>query len=225
MIQFQIDLNKKQQHWRINDQIFAKELRVITSEGKQLGVLSRSDALSEAKKAGVDLIEIAPKATPPVAKIIEFGKFKYQEEKKLKVQKKKTKTAEIKEIRFSPFIGSGDFKTRIGRVKEFLGDRNKVKLVVKFKGRQMNSKKFGYQILQQIVTEIGEMINVDMEPKFVGRHLTMVISPLSAQKVKEKQNKKSEEKDKEPSEKNREETKKEKHESKTKDKKISKKTL
>jgi len=169
------------------------ELRVISFDGKQIGVLSKDKALAKARQAGLDLVEIAPLAKPPVAKIIEFGKFKYQEEKKLKAQKKKTKTAELKEVRLSPFIGSGDFTTRLSKVKEFLGERNKVKLVVKFKGRQMNSKKFGYEILRKTLAEVGENINIDMEPKFVGRHLTMVISPLGAQKAKEKSKDKHEE--------------------------------
>ena len=125
---------------------------------------------------------IAPKAKPPVVKITDFGKFKYQEDKKAKKQAKQTKSSELKEIRFSPFIGESDYQTRIEKIREFLEDKNKVRVVVKFKGRQMGSKKFGYDLLKRIITEFEDEIQVDMQPKFLGRHLVMVISPLSKSK-------------------------------------------
>ena len=143
-------------------------------------------ALGQARKVGLDLIEIAPIAKPPVAKIINFGKFRYQEEKKEKQQKKGVKGGELKEIRFSPFIGEADYKTRLERVKEFLEDKDKVRLVVKFKGRQMGSKQFGYSLLKRVLDELGQSIAVDMEPKFLGRHLIMVISPRFSKKKPEK---------------------------------------
>ena len=171
-------LNTKNIPWRVNEQIRAVQLRVIDSEGQQLGVLPISQALQKAREEGVDLIEIAPKANPPVAKIIELGKFRYQEEKKLRESQKKTKAAELKEIRFSPFIAEGDYQTRLNRVKEFLVDGDKVKLVVVFKGRQLGSKQFGYSLFKKILGELGDSIVVDMEPKFIGRHLAMIVSPL-----------------------------------------------
>jgi len=154
-------------------------VRVIGEEGKQLGVMTTADALAKAKEAGVDLVEIAPKANPPVAKIIEFGKFKYQEEKKLQKQKKGAKSGELKEIRLSPFIADADFDNRMERIKEFLDERNKVRVVVKFMGRQMGSKEFGYKVLQKVLTVLGDRVVIDMEPKFIGRHLSMVISPTN----------------------------------------------
>lgn len=165
--------------WRTNEQIRAPEVRVIGEDGKQLGVMKIADALAQAKKKGVDLIEIAPMAKPPVAKIIEFGKFRYQEEKKQRRDGKKSKQGEVKEVRFSPFIAENDFKVRFERVKEFLEEKNKVRLVVVFKGPQMRKKEFGYQLLTKILALLGEGINVDMEPKFLGKHLMMVISPTS----------------------------------------------
>lgn len=137
--------------------------------------------MEEAKKVNLALIEIAPNANPPVAKIIDLGKFKYQEEKKLKSQKK-SKGGEVKEIRFSPFIAENDYNFRLGRVKEFLAEKNKVRLVVVFKSSQMRSKPFGYKLLEKIVKEMDENINVDMEPKFLGRNLMMIISPVSGKK-------------------------------------------
>jgi translation initiation factor IF-3 len=143
------------------------------------------DALKKAEEAGVDLVEIAPNAKPPVTKIIEFGKFKYREEKKLK--KQKVKASDLKEVRFSPFIGDADYETRIARVTSFLKEKHKVKIVVKFLGRQMGSKTYGYKLTERILNEFGNTINIDMEPKFLGRHLTMVISPLSEVKIKQRE--------------------------------------
>ena len=162
-------------------------MRVLDAKGEQVGVMSLPEALKKAEEAGVDLVEIAPLAKPPVVKIIEFGKFKYREDKKLK--KQKVKSADLKEVRFSPFIGEADYKTRIDRVKEFLEDKHKVRIVVKFLGRQMGSKPYGYKLTERILSEFTGEINVDMEPKFLGRHLTMVISPLSAAKKAERQDK------------------------------------
>lgn len=178
----------KKQYWRTNEQIPTGDLRVIGADGKQIGVLSKEKALKKAKEEGLDLVEIAPKAKPPVAKIIDFGKFKYQEEKKLKKAKKGSRTAELKEVRFSPFIGEADYKTRFDRVSKFLDEGDKVRVVVKFKGRQMGSKQFGYNVLKRVLDELEREVNIDMEPKFIGRHLAMVISPMG--KTRKKQNKK-----------------------------------
>jgi len=153
-----------------------------------LGVMSVSDALTASIKLGLDLVEIAPKANPPVAKIVNLGKFLYQEEKKLKREKKKAKASEVKEIRLSPFIAQHDFDNRFARIKEFLSENNKVRVVVKFKGREMGSKKFGYDLLGKVTGELGEGIAIDMQPKFIGRHLIMVISPTK--KVKRQEGKK-----------------------------------
>ena len=150
--------------------------------------MKTDEALKQAKSEGLTLVEIAPTAKPPVAKIVDFGKFRYQEEKKLRTQLKKTKTSELKEIRFSPFIAENDYNTRIKRIREFLGDKNKVRLVVVFTGRQMGSKPQGYELLKRIIAELGEAISVDMTPKFLGKHLMMIISPV-AKKVKVVENK------------------------------------
>lgn len=174
--------------WRINENIRAESLRVIDGTGKQLGVITKEEALDKAKESGLTLVEIAPNANPPVAKIVEFGKFRYQEEKKQR-QSNKGKGGDIKEIRFSPFIADHDFEVRFERVKEFLEERNKVRLVCVFKGRQMGSKQFGYNVLGKVTKRLGDTINIDMEPKFLGKHLIMIISPLAkGKKVKAKDN-------------------------------------
>ncbi len=182
-------MKRKKLNWRINEQIRVPKVRVIASSGKQLGVIDIEKALSLAKKEGLDLIEIAPFAKPPVAKIVDLGKFRYQEEKKERAQKKKTKTSGVKEVRFSPFIGEADYKTRLTRIKEFLGDKNKIRVVVKFKGRQMGSKQFGYKLIDRLLQDLKESVVVDMEPKFLGRHLVMVISPVAKGKTKKKEEK------------------------------------
>lgn len=170
-------MKKTNLYFKSNEQIRGETLRVIGSDLKQLGVLKREEALKKAKEEGLDLILIAENANPPVVKIADLGKFIYQEEKKLK--KQKTKATELKEIRFSPFIGQADYDTRIKRIKEFLSDRDKVKLTVVFLGRQMNSKSFGFGLLKRIVDELGDTVHVDSEPKFMGRYLSMIVSPTT----------------------------------------------
>lgn len=170
-------MNKKL-NWKINEEIRANKIRLIGSDDKQVGVVSRTDALKKAKEEGLDLVEIVPKANPPVVKLIDFDKFRYREEKKLKEQKKKQGKTELKEIRFSPFIAEGDFNTRLKRIEEFLSEGNKVRIAVVFKGREMGSKKFGYQVLEKVTNKFADKIAIDMEPKFLGRHLVMIISPL-----------------------------------------------
>jgi len=182
--------------WKVNLEIRAEQLRVIDSEGKQIGVISRDEALTKAREAGLDLIEIAPMAKPPVAKIVNLGKFLYAEEKRKKAEAKKTKASELKEIRFSPFIAENDYNTRLIRIREFLKEKNKVKVVVVFKGRQLGSKPFGYDLLGKVVREVGkETISIDMEPKFLGRHLVMIISPRTKVVKKEAEVKEGEIKD------------------------------
>ena len=167
---------------RINHQIKSPKLRVISSTGKQLGILSTSEALKKALDKGMSLIEVAPNANPPVAKIVDLGKFKYDEEKKARKEKKGNKGGDTKEVRFSPFIGEHDYKTRILKIDDFLNEKNKVRLVVVFTRRQLGSKQFGYELLNKITNGYGERINIDTQPKFLGRHLMMVISPKSTAK-------------------------------------------
>lgn len=172
-------MGKNNTFWRTDYQIRAQTLRVIGSDGKLLGELSRDEAVKKAKEAGLTLVEIAPNATPPVAKIVDFGKFKYQEEKKQKNQAKGSKGGEVKEIRFSPFIAENDFKTRVERIKEFFAEKNKVRVVVVFTGPQMRVKHTGFNVINRIKAEFGEGVAVDMEPKFLGKHLVTVLSAVT----------------------------------------------
>lgn len=175
--------------WRLNENIRVPEVRLVGSDGKQVGVVKIENALKQAKDEGLTLVEVAPLAKPPVAKIVEFGKFRYKEEKKAKEIAKKQKGGELKEIRLSPFIAEGDYQTRLRRVKEFLGEKNKVKLVVVFGGRQMGSKPMGYALLERIYKELGESIVIDMRAKFLGRYLITIVSPVFKKNAKDKDKK------------------------------------
>lgn len=177
-------MSKRGNYWRTNESIRSPEVRVIGADGKQLGIMPTSEAITKAKEANLDLIEVASNAKPPVARIMDFGKFKYKEERKLRKQKKKN--SEVKEVRFSPFIADGDYNVRIEKIRDFLGDSNKVRVVVVFKGRQLGSKQFGYKLLERVLDEFRDRVVIDMEPKFLGRHLAMVISPLKKKILKNK---------------------------------------
>ncbi len=180
-------MGKTNSFWRTDYQIRAQSLRVIGSDGKLLGELRRDEAIKKAKEEGLTLVEIAPNAAPPVAKIVDFGKFKYQEEKKQRKVAKGAKGGEVKEIRFSPFIAENDFNTRLERIKEFFEEKNKVRVVVVFTGPQMRVKHTGYAVLNKIKAEFGDGIATDMEPKFLGKHLVTVISAVGKGK-KQKEN-------------------------------------
>jgi translation initiation factor IF-3 len=177
-------LGKTNTFWRTDYQIRASSLRVIGADGKLIGVLGKDEAIKKAKEAGLTLVEIAPNATPPVGKIVDFGKFRYAEEKKLRAQAKKVKGGQVKEIRFSPFIAENDFKVRIGRIQEFFADKNKARVVIVFTGPQMRVKHRGFDVINKIKAEFGETIVTDMEPKFLGKHLITVISPISKKSAK-----------------------------------------
>jgi translation initiation factor IF-3 len=177
-------LGKQNLFWRTDYQIRAPSLRVIDSEGKLIGVLNRDEAIRRAKEEQLTLVEIAPNASPPVGKIVDFGKFRYAEEKKARAQAKKVKGGEVKEIRFSPFIAENDFNVRIGRIKDFFADKNKVKVVVVFKGPQMRVKNTGYLLINKIKAVFGDTIITDMEPKFLGKYLVTVISPVNKARTK-----------------------------------------
>ncbi len=163
--------------YRINERIFANELRVIDSEAKQIGILSKSEALEKARELGMDLVEIAPTAKPPVARIIDFKKFLYQEEKKKREEKKKSKNSETKEIRLGPFMNDHDLETMVKRAREFLEGNDKVRLVVRFKGRQMGHPEFGHQVLGKAIASLSDISKVDKQAHFEGRSLISMLSP------------------------------------------------
>ena len=170
--------------YQTNQYIKAPELRVVDATGKQVGVLSRDEALAKAREAGLDLVEIAPTAKPPVAKIIDFKKFKYIEAKKEREGNKKSGKVELKEIRFTPFIATGDFDSRVSKIKEILEDGDRVKVVVKFVGRQITRVDFGHELVKKILTELEGVAVADGDAKLQGKQLFIVLNP--AKKAKDK---------------------------------------
>jgi translation initiation factor IF-3 len=172
--------------YKINQYITAPELRVIGVDEKQIGVMSRDEALFKAQQLKLDLVLITEKAKPPIARIIDFNKFKYQVSQKEKQGKKKDKSADQKEVRFTPFIAQNDFETRIGKIKDFLAAGHKVKLTVKFTGRQITRKDFGDEILKKAVQALIESGTQESQPKMQGKLLWTIISPLKKAKNEKK---------------------------------------
>jgi translation initiation factor IF-3 len=174
--------------YRLNQYITAPTVRVVDEQGKQIGILPISEALKKAAELNADLVEVAPSANPPVCKIIDFKKFKYLEAKKHQEEKRKSKKVEIKEVRLTPFIAKNDFDFRIKRAEEFLKEGNKVKISVKFHGRQLTRKEFGYELIAKAKEKLAFCSKLEGEPKFVGNQLEMLLSPLKEQKHEQNQN-------------------------------------
>lgn len=178
--------------YRTNERIFAFELRVLDPEGKQIGIFKKQEALDKAKELGLDLVEIAPTAKPPVARIIDFKKFLYQEEKKKREEKKKSKTSDTKEIRLGPFMNDHDLETMVRRAREFLEANDKVKMVVRFSGRQMAHPEFGHQVINKAIDRLNDISKVDKDAHFEGRQLITMLSPERKKKNEQEQEKNQE---------------------------------
>ncbi len=173
--------------YRINQQIFASPLRVLDGEGKQIDVLSKVDALKLAQEQGLDLVEIAGNAKPPVVKLIDFKKFLYQQEKKKGEEKRKAKSSETKELRLGPFMSDNDLQVVIRRAKGFLEHGDKLRLVVKFRGRAITHPEFGHQVIGKVTEALADISKIDREPKLEGKQL---IALLSAEKGKKQEEEK-----------------------------------
>lgn len=160
------------------------QIRVIDPEGNQLGVLSTQEALKEAEARGLDLVEIAPQAKPPVCKIIDYGKFIYEQQKKEKLAKKKTQTTVLKEIRLHPNTDTHDINFKVKHAEKFLGDNNKVKVSVIFKGRELAYKEQGEQLLKQFISQLVDVAKIEHEIKFEGRAMFTILAPQKKGKSK-----------------------------------------
>jgi len=167
---------------RINGKIRAREVRVITEDGQQLGVLALADAINLARSKGVDLVEVAPNAQPPVCKTIDYGKFKYEQNKKDKESKKHQHANKVKEVQLSPGIDPHDFKFKVDHAIDFLCEDMKVKVVLKFRGREMAHKEFGFQQVENFTREMAPYGHPDHEAKLSGRNITVMFSPLPRNK-------------------------------------------
>ena len=162
---------------RINDRIRANEVQVINSEGKNLGTLGIKEAIAVAKEEGLDLIEISPNANPPVCKIIDIGKYKYDLQKKANKAKKKQKVMNLKEIKLRPVTEIHDYNFKIKNAQRFLEKGDKVKFTVKFKGREMQHQQLGKNLMQRIISDTKDLGQVEVSPKFEGRQMIMIIQP------------------------------------------------
>ncbi|WP_022855526.1 translation initiation factor IF-3 [Thermodesulfobacterium thermophilum] len=171
----QKDLKKK---YRVNEQIKAKEVRLIGPDGKQIGIVSLTEALRYAEDYGLDLVEIAPTANPPVCKIMDFGEFLYQEAKKAKEAKKKQVQIETKEIKLSPKTDKHDLEVKIKHIIRFLEDKNKVKVRIVFKGREIAHPEMADKVLLAILEAVKDKAQVESPPKLEGKQLITILAPL-----------------------------------------------
>lgn len=164
----------------MNDDIHAKEVRVVGEEGEQLGIMSSDAAKAAALDAGLDLVMIAPTATPPVCRIMDYGKFRFERDKKEKEAKKKQQTIELKEIQLSCRIDTHDFETKVRHAIRFLSDGNKVRVVMRFKGREMTHIALGREIIEKFEQACAEVGTAEKKPVLDGRFMSMVLSPVKA---------------------------------------------
>ena len=163
---------------RSNNRITSPDVQVITSNGENLGILNLSDAIKKAKDEGLDLIEIAPNSKPPVCKIMDMGKYKYDAQKKANKAKKKQKKIELKEIKLRPVTEVHDYTFKIKNAQKFLSKGDKVKFTIRFKGRELQHSHLGNELMDKIKQDIQEIGKVESQPKFEGKQMTMVIQPL-----------------------------------------------
>ena len=161
-----------------NNRITAPEVQVIGSDGGNIGILNTNEAISIAKEQGLDLIEISPNAKPPVCKIIDMGKFKYDAQKKANVAKKKQKTVLLKEIKMRPVTETHDYDFKVKNAKKFIGKGDKVKFTIRFKGRELQHSHLGRELMDKIKVDMQDIGKVELHPKFDGKQMIMVIQPL-----------------------------------------------
>ncbi len=162
---------------RLNGEINAPEVRLVGEKGEQLGIVSIAEAQRLAQEKDVDLVEIAPTAQPPVCKLMDFGKFRYQEQKRAHEAKLKQKQIQVKEIKFRPRTDEGDYKIKVGRLTEFLEEGDKVKVTLRFRGREMAHQEFGFRVLERVKADLEPYGQVEQFPKMEGRQMVMVIAP------------------------------------------------
>lgn len=172
---------------QINEEIRDREVRVIDSDGTQLGIMPIAEAMRLADEKNTDLVKIAPQAKPPVCKIMDYGKYRFEQAKREKEAKKNQRVMEVKEIRMSPSIGENDLQTKLKAALKFLADGDRVKVSIRFRGREMAHTNLGEQILRDFADKCSELANLDKQPKLEGRNMSMFLSPKSAQAVKKAQ--------------------------------------
>lgn len=162
---------------RVNDQIEASQVRLIDARGEMVGIVSLYQALAIADESGLDLVEISPNAEPPVCKVLDFGKFKYELQKKENEARKKQKVIEIKEIKMRPGIDDHDYDVKMRAMQRFIAEGDKVKITLRFRGREMVHQDLGAKVLDRVRTDLAEISKVEATPRMEGRQMTMVIAP------------------------------------------------
>lgn len=161
----------------MNDEIDVPTVRVIDAEGENHGVISLEDALEIAEEAGLDLVEVSPQVSPPVCKVLDYGKYKYEQQKKANEARKKQKTIEVKEIKMRPGIDEHDYQVKMKAVRKFIENGDKVKMTIRFRGREMAHQELGLKVLTRVREEMDEMIKIEQMPRTEGRLMVMVIAP------------------------------------------------
>jgi translation initiation factor IF-3 len=162
---------------RINDEIRVPQVRLIDDAGEMIGVMSAREALIRAYDLGLDLVDISPNAVPPVCKILDYGKYKYEQQKKANEARKKQKVVEIKEIKVRPNIDDHDYDVKMKQMKNFIGEGDKVKVTLRFRGREMAHQELGVKVLERIRNDLTELVKVEQMPKLENRQMVMVVSP------------------------------------------------
>ena len=169
---------------QINEEIRDKEVRLISAEGEQLGIMSAKAALALAEEQSLDLVKISPTANPPVCKLMDYGKFRFEQTKREKEAKKNQRVVEIKEIRMSPGIDVGDFNVKLRNAQKFLAEGNRVKVTVRFRGREMAHTDIGRNLLVKFAEDCTEIASMDKSPKLEGRHMSMFLAPKATKETK-----------------------------------------
>ncbi|HJN01194.1 MAG: translation initiation factor IF-3 [Gammaproteobacteria bacterium] len=162
---------------RKNGQIRASEIRLIDEEGNQLGILPINEAIEMAAAKGLDVVEVSPNTEPPVCKILDHGKYLFEQKKKSQGAKKKQKTIQVKEIKFRPLIEKGDYEVKVNKIRDFIDQGNKVKISLRYRGREMRHVELGHDLLKRVLTDIEEVSSVEQEVQFEGRQLITVVAP------------------------------------------------
>ena len=166
--------------YQINEEIRDREVRLISDSGEQLGIMSAAQAQARADEAGLDLVKISPNATPPVCKLMDYGKFKFEQAKREKEAKKNQHVVEIKEVRMSPGIDIGDFNVKLRNAQKFLAEGNRVKVTVRFRGREMAHTDIGKRLLLDFAAQCADLANMDKDPKLEGRHMSIFLAAKNA---------------------------------------------
>lgn len=162
---------------RVNDEIRVREVQLIDHEGNNRGVIETHEAIALAREAGLDLVEISPNVSPPVTKILDYGKFKYQAQKKAAEARKKQKTVEVKEIKLRPGIDIHDYEVKMRSMRRFFEEGDKVKVTLRFRGREMAHQDLGYKLLQRVRDDVSTLAKVEAEPASEGRQIVMILAP------------------------------------------------